>query len=126
MSLDPLLVIFDGRHPVSLLLFWIFAAAVIWCFWRFLTQWRSAKWYPPVWWVLVAFFSSWWGGALVNALQVGNGTPGNGWDAFGAAIFFLLSTPALVIDIILFLRWPKRAKAVANLGDAIDQGQAGD
>jgi hypothetical protein len=45
-----------------------------------------------------------------NALIVGRGLPGNGWDGFGAAVIFFFSLPALVLDIIFVFNWPKNTQ----------------
>jgi len=111
MNLNPIVEIFDGQNPVAFWTFWIFALIGIWVVWFLLTKWRSAKWYMPFWIASISVLSLWWGAALVNAFHVGNGLPGNGWDAYGAAIIFFMSIPAIVLDIIFLLRWPKSSKS---------------
>jgi hypothetical protein len=48
---------------------------------------------------------------FINAQLIGSGTAGNGWDAYGAALFFFYSLPLLVLDFVLLLAWPRKKKA---------------
>ena len=111
MNLNPIVEIFDGQNPFAFWTFWIFALTGIWLVWIVLTKWRSIKWYKPYWITSISLLSVWWVAALINAIYIGDGPPGNGWDAYGAAIVFFLSIPAIVLDIIFLLRWPKSSKS---------------
>jgi hypothetical protein len=99
---------FSGQEkfmPVFLLLL---AVAAFVGTWIGLSRWHHARFYPIAWTATVLLLTAWWGSALANALIVGKGTPGSGWDAFGAAVIFFFSLPALVLDIVFLLRWPRK------------------
>jgi hypothetical protein len=75
--------------------------------WWAISRFRSKRGYRTFWTVAVVLLTLCWGSALINALIVGRGLPGNGWDGFGAAVIFFFSLPALVLDIIFVFNWPK-------------------
>ena len=100
--------LFSGTESGPVVLFsWVVGIAALWGTWVGLTKSRSARFYPYFWTVSVPLLTAWWGSALTNAIIVGRGTPGNGWDAFGAAFLLFMSIPAFVWDIVFLLRWPK-------------------
>lgn len=74
----------------------------------FLHNFREAPWYWIPWLSFVILLTGTWGIALCNAIIVGRGLPGNGWDGFGAAMVFFLTLPALVLDIIFLIHWPRK------------------
>jgi len=96
---------FSGHDPFAPFLLLLLGLAALVGTWKGLTRWRHAKFYPIAWTAAVLLLTGCWGSALINAIRVGNGTLGNGWDAFGAAVIFLLSLPTLVWDIVFLLRW---------------------
>jgi hypothetical protein len=109
MIVDWILQFFSGHEdPVVFFSLLILGFAVLAGVWLLLSKCRRAKFYLPIWIFAILLLTAWWGGALINAIKVGPGLPGNGWDAFGAAINFFFSIPALILDIILLINWPKK------------------
>ena len=108
MNLDPIMRLFSGHEgPFVMLVLLVLALAALWGIWTALTKCRRLKFYAQAWPIIVFLLTAWWVFALMNAISVGGGLPGNGWDGFGAAVILFLSIPAFILDIIFLLRWPR-------------------
>jgi len=82
--------------------------------WWALTRFRNAKYYMLIWAPIVLLLTAWWGSALAYSIHMHwihtyGGQPDPTYEVLGADILFLISVPALLLDIVFLLRWPKKA-----------------
>jgi len=107
--MDFIMEAFSGHEPFAPFLLLLLAVMALVGTWNGLRLWRTAPFYPFPWTAGVLLLTGWWSSTLINALLVGKGTPGNGWDAFGAAVNFFFSIPALIWDIVFLIHWPRKS-----------------
>ena len=97
-----------GDDPLLVAMLAIGLVGVFAVTWWVISKCRRMRGYRSIWAGAVILLTLCWGSALINALIVGRGVPGNGWDGFGAAIIFFLSLPTFMLDVIFVLNWPKK------------------